>query len=392
MAIEFADDPRNPASIRVIGVGGAGGNAINRMIEGNLTGCDFIAANTDLQALGAAIAPVRIQLGNSVTRGLGSGGNPELGRRAVEESRELIAESLEGSDMVFVTAGMGGGTGTGAAPIVSEVAKELGALTVGVVTKPFDFEGLHRMRQATEGLAALKEKVDTLIVIPNQRLLSIVQKDTPLTEAFRIADDVLFQATRGISDLISVPGLVNLDFADVRTVMSKMGDALMGTGSAEGDDRAQNAARQAVTSPLLEEVSVSGARGVLVNITGGEDLSLTEVNDATSIIYEAAGEEANLFFGAVIDPAVKGKILVTVIATGIGESGVAERVEERERVQAVAAETVTFPALSPVELDRPAYQRSDPQTGRGEEPAKRVIRSFLDDDLETPTFLRKQMD
>jgi len=389
MPIELVEESMKQASIRVIGVGGAGGNAINRMIEGGLTGCDFIAANTDLQALGASKAPVRVGIGSTVTRGLGSGGNPDVGRRAIEESRDRVAETLEGADMVFVTAGMGGGTGTGAAPMVAEIAKELGALTVGVVTKPFDFEGRVRARQAREGLMELKEHVDTLIVIPNQRLLSIVQKNTTLLEAFRLADEVLLQATRGISDLIAVPGLVNLDFADVRTVMSKMGDALMGTGRGEGESRAADAARQAVTSPLLEEVSISGAKGVLVNITGGEDLALSDVNDATSIIYDAAGDDANLIFGAVIDPECTGKILVTVIATGIGASDMAERVPERERVRA-AAQPVPIPALAPVDLERPAFRRGE---GREvSEPAKRVIRSFIDDDLETPTFLRKQMD
>jgi cell division protein FtsZ len=283
---------------------------------------------------------------------------------------------------------MGGGTGTGAAPIVAEIGKELGALTVGVVTKPFEFEGRQRAKQAKEGLAALKHAVDTLIVIPNQRLLSIVQKDTTLEEAFRLADEVLLQATRGISDLISVPGLVNLDFADVRTVMAKMGDALMGTGSASGDNRAADAARQAVTSPLLEEVSIAGAKGVLVNISGGNDLSLTDVNDATSIIYEAAGEDANIFFGAVIDSGFNGEIRVTVIATGIGDSSYAEQRPEREVVaQPVKDQPVT---LTAVDLDRPAFRRGEKKSDP--EPAKRVIRSFIDDDLETPTFLRKQMD
>lgn len=382
MPFELVQEPVNLAKIRVIGCGGAGGNAINRMIDGGLTGVDFIAANTDMQALGASNAPTRLQIGTTVTRGLGSGGNPEVGRRAIEESRDLVAESLEGSDMVFVTAGLGGGTGTGAAPIVASISKELGALTVGVVTKPFDFEGRHRQRQAQEGLQTLKESVDTLIVIPNQRLLSIVQKDTKLSEAFRVADDVLLQATRGISDLIAVPGLVNLDFADVRSVMSKMGDALMGTGHAEGENRASEAARQAVTSPLLEEVSISGAKGVLVNITGSDDLSLTDVNDATSIIYDAAGDDANLFFGAVIDPSFEGRIQVTVIATGIGASAAAA---DRPRVHSVP-EPVSIGAVN---LDRPAYRRNEDAAA---EPVKRVIRSFIDDDLETPTFLRKQMD
>ncbi len=387
MSFELASEPDRLASIRVIGVGGAGGNAIHRMIEAGLTGCDFLAANTDLQVLGQSPAPVRIQLGPTVTRGLGSGGNPEVGRRAVEESREIIAEALEGSDMVFVTAGMGGGTGTGAAPVVAEIAKDMGALTVAVVTKPFDFEGRHRGRQAKDGLAALKEKVDTLIVIPNQRLISIVQKDTPLSEAFRLADEVLMQATRGISDLIGVPGLVNLDFADVRSVMSKMGDALMGTGRANGENRASNAARQSVTSPLLEEVSISGAKGVLVNITGGADLSLTDVHEATSVIYEAAGDDANIFFGAVIDPRYTNEIVVTVIATGIGETAV-RTTKVKEEAAEVPPPVRAYPALEAVNLDRPTFRRAH---GESEGP-KRVIRSFIDDDLETPTFLRKQMD
>ena len=388
MPIEFVEEPQKLASIRVIGVGGAGGNAINRMIAAGLTGCEFFAANTDLQALGSNVAPVRLQIGQTVTRGLGSGGNPDVGRRSIDESRDLVAEALDGADMVFVAAGMGGGTGTGAAPVVAEIAKELGALTVGVVTKPFDFEGRQRARQAKEGLAALKHAVDTLIVIPNQRLLSIVQKDTALEDAFRLADDVLLQATRGIADLISVPGLVNLDFADVSTVMAKMGDALMGTGSASGDNRASDAARQAITSPLLEEVSISGAKGVLVNITGGNDLALTDVNDATSIIYEAAGEDANIFFGAVVDSAFNGEIRVTVIATGIGESSHAT--ERGERELAAAAPRNAPITLAAVDLERPAFRRGDKEPGQA--PAKRVIRSFIDDDLETPTFLRKQMD
>jgi len=389
MPFELVEEPLNLAKIRVIGVGGAGGNAINRMIHGGLNGCDFIAANTDMQALSASVATTRIQIGTTVTRGLGSGGNPESGRRSIEESRDVVAEVLEGSDMVFVTAGMGGGTGTGAAPVVAEIAKELGALTVGVVTKPFDFEGRHRGRVAQEGLNLLKDSVDTLIVIPNQRLLSIVQKDTPLSEAFRLADEVLLHATRGISDLIAVPGLVNLDFADVRTVMSKMGDALMGTGLSESETRAADAARQAVTSPLLEEVSIAGAKGVLVNITGGEDLSLTDVNEATSIIYDAAGDDANLFFGAVVDPEFAGRIQVTVIATGIGASSSARRTETRTGTTPPPPAAVVTPITSG-NLERPAYQRAERRPEP--EPVKRVIRSFIDDDLETPTFLRKQMD
>jgi len=313
--LELELEPQRFASLKVVGVGGGGSNAVNRMIMSGLKAVEFISLNTDAQALAHSDAQVKIQLGEKLTRGLGAGGNPEIGRQAAEESRESITSVLRGADMVFITAGMGGGTGTGAAPIVAECAKEVGALTVGIVTKPFSFEGKRRLSQAEQGLQALKEKVDTLITIPNDRLLKIVDKHTTLQESFRIADDVLRQAVQGISDLISKPGLINLDFADVRSIMSEQGAALMGIGRASGEGRSAAAAQAAISSPLLE-TSIEGARGVLLNITGGEDLSLFEVNEAADVIHQAAHAEANIIFGAVIDPEMKDEIMITVIATG----------------------------------------------------------------------------
>ena len=312
---------QNPLSARIkaIGVGGGGGNAINTMIGAGLSGVDFIVANTDAQALSSNAASVKIQLGEKITKGLGAGANPEIGRQATLEDRDRISEYQSGADMIFVTAGMGGGTGTGGAPVIASVAREVGALTVGVVTKPFIFEGRIRMRQAEEGIRELMENVDTLIVIPNQRLLGVADKTMTLLETFKIADGVLLQAVRGISDLIVTPGLINLDFADVRTVMAEMGFALMGASSATGENRAVEAAQKAISSPLLEDVSIHGAKGVLINITGGADLSLYEVNEAASLIQGEADEEANIIFGAVIDERLKDEIRITVIATGFGE-------------------------------------------------------------------------
>ena len=309
-----ADSPA--ATMKVVGVGGAGGNAVNRMLNEGLQGVDFIAINTDMQALNNSKAATRIQIGNKLTRGLGAGAKPEIGRQAIEEDKEKIYSALENTDLVFVTAGMGGGTGTGAAPIVAEIAKLQGALTIGIVTKPFAFEGRKRMMRAEEGIAELKEKVDTLIVIPNDKLLAIVDRNTRLTDAFKMADQILLDATRGISDLINIPGLVNVDFADVGTVMDSMGDALMGSATANGDKRAQEAAEAVVHSPLLDDISIEGAMGVLVNITGGEDLALLEVNEAISIIQDKVGDDANLIFGAVIDKGLKDEIRITMIATG----------------------------------------------------------------------------
>ncbi|GAA3403961.1 cell division protein FtsZ [Paenibacillus hodogayensis] len=303
------------AKIKVIGVGGGGSNAVNRMIEFGLKGVEFITANTDAQALQTAKSEIKLQLGEKLTRGLGAGANPDVGKKAAEESRDLIINALRGADMVFVTAGMGGGTGTGAAPVIAEIAKECGALTVGVVTRPFTFEGRKRAGQADQGINALKEKVDTLIVIPNDRLLEIIDKKTPMLEAFREADNVLRQGVKGISDLIAVPGLINLDFADVKTIMTERGSALMGIGIATGESRAAEAAKKAIMSPLLE-TSIDGARGVLMNITGGANLSLYEVNEAADIVASASDPEVNMIFGAGIDDKLTDEIMVTVIATG----------------------------------------------------------------------------
>src|ERR1700731_3983311 len=313
------DEGEGPAArIKVIGIGGGGSNAVNRMVGTGLDGVEFIVANTDLQALRVNRAPVKLQIGSKLTKGLGAGADPNIGRSAALEDTDRIIQAVGGPDMGFITTGLGGGTGTGAAPVIASLASELGALTIAVVTKPFKFEGKKRQLQAERGLEALRDAVDTVITIPNERLLTIIDRTTPLTEAFATADDVLRQAIQGISDLIIVPGLINLDFADVKTIMSGMGLAMMGTGIAEGNDRAVEAARRAISSPLLEGASVTGARGVIINITGGPDLSLVEVSEASSIVQEAAHEDANIIFGAVIDPALKGKVKITVIATGFG--------------------------------------------------------------------------
>lgn len=313
--LEFDFELESMAQIKVIGVGGGGSNAVNRMIENGVKGVEFITVNTDAQALHLAKSEHKLQIGDKLTRGLGAGANPEVGSKAAEESRDIIMNQLKGSDMVFVTAGMGGGTGTGAAPVIAEIARECGALTVGVVTRPFTFEGRKRSTQAELGIEALKEKVDTLIVIPNDRLLEIVDKKTPMLEAFREADNVLRQAVQGISDLIAVPGLINLDFADVKTIMTERGSALMGIGIATGENRAAEAARKAIMSPLLE-TSIDGARGVIMNITGGTNLSLYEVNEAAEIVISASDPDVNMIFGAIIDDELKDEIKVTVIATG----------------------------------------------------------------------------
>lgn len=313
--LDFDIEAGNLAVIKVVGVGGGGNNAVNRMIEMGLRGVDFIAINTDAQALTLSNATYKVQIGQKLTKGLGAGANPEVGQKAAEESKDEIIHALRGADMVFITAGMGGGTGTGAAPIVAEAAKEVGALTVGVVTKPFTFEGRRRMSVAEKGIANLRSKVDTLITIPNDRLLQVVEKKTSILQAFRIADDVLRQGVQGISDLIAVPGLINLDFADVKTIMLETGSALMGIGVGHGENRAAEAAKAAVSSPLLE-TSIEGAKGVLLSITGGPDLGLFEVNEAAEIIAQAADPEANIIFGAVIDENLKDEIRVTVIATG----------------------------------------------------------------------------
>jgi cell division protein FtsZ len=379
LSIRFADEYTNNARIKVVGVGGAGGNAVNGMIYAGLVGVEFIAINTDLQALDTNKATCKLQIGKNLTKGLGAGANPDVGRRAIEEDMEEVTEALRDTDMVFVTAGMGGGTGTGAGPVVAEIARNLGALTVGIVTKPFLFEGKKRSDRADEGIQDLKDKVDTLIVIPNQRLLAIVERQTTLVDAFLMADDILLQATRGISDLITVPGMINLDFADVRTVMSEMGDALMGVGVAHGENRALEAAQQAISSPLLEDVSIAGAKGVLVNITGGSDLTLYDVNDATTVIYEAAGGDANIIFGAVINPDITDELRVTVIATGFTGSG-----------NALPKDTEV---LDIKKMESPTYRR----WGKTSEVSQNMLlrEEFVPptrENMEIPTFLRRQMD
>ncbi|MFQ5708052.1 MAG: cell division protein FtsZ [bacterium] len=392
MNLRFAFDEKHSlmAKMKVVGVGGAGSNAINRMIEAKLGGVDFIAVNTDLQALEMCKASSRIQIGRSLTKGLGAGANPDVGRRAIEEDREAVFEALADSDMIFVTAGMGGGTGTGAAPVVAEIAKDLGALTVGIVTKPFLFEGPKRSQRADEGILELKDRVDTLIVIPNQRLLSVVSKDTPLNAAFQLADDVLLQATKGISDLIAVPGLINLDFADVRTIMSEMGDALMGSGLAEGENRAMEAAHQAIASPLLEDVSIQGALGVLVNVTGGEDMTLHEVNDATTVISEAAGSEANIIFGAVIDQRMEQVMRVTVIATGFKHNGRLSSLSGSARRNFANILDHRFE-----DLETPTYQRLNEASNEKHEVEKikdERWEKIKNEDYDIPAYLRRRAD
>ncbi len=318
--IEFDENKNLAAKVKVIGVGGGGNNALNTMISYQLTGVEFIAANTDAQALAANLAPIKLQLGASLTKGLGAGANPEVGRKAALEDVEKIREVLKGADMIFITAGLGGGTGTGGAPVIAEVAREAGALTVAIVTKPFHFEGKKRMKQAEEGLANLRMVADALITIPNQRLLSISGKNMTLLEAFKKADEILYHAAKGISDIIVGQGIINLDFADVRTIMSETGMALMGTGIASGDNRSIEAAQRAISSPLLEDISIEGARGLLINITGGSNMTLNEINEATTLIQKEAHEDANIIWGMVIDEAMKEEIRVTVIATGFGKT------------------------------------------------------------------------
>lgn len=366
--LEFDLELEQLAQIKVIGVGGGGSNAVNRMIENGVKGVEFITVNTDAQALHLAKSEHKLQIGDKLTRGLGAGANPDVGNKAAEESREQIMNQLKGSDMVFVTAGMGGGTGTGAAPVIAEIARECGALTVGVVTRPFTFEGRKRSGQAEHGIEALKEKVDTLIVIPNDRLLEIVDKKTPMLEAFREADNVLRQAVQGISDLIAVPGLINLDFADVKTIMTERGSALMGIGIATGENRAAEAARKAIMSPLLE-TSIDGARGVIMNITGGSNLSLYEVNEAAEIVISASDPDVNMIFGAIIDEDLKDEIKVTVIATGF---------ESKASVQPVR---------------RGAQQDTgvnEPKSAPNTSSVKPFGVSTSSDQLEIPAFLRKQ--
>ncbi|MBN1290930.1 MAG: cell division protein FtsZ [Candidatus Latescibacteria bacterium] len=380
------------ANIKVVGVGGAGGNAINRMITSNLKGVEFVAINTDKQALDINQANMKLQIGASLTKGLGAGANPEVGRKAIEEDIDKISELLRGVDMVFVTAGMGGGTGTGASPVVAQIARDAGALTVGVVTKPFLFEGATRQKIAVKGVKDLKDVVDTLIVVPNQRLLSIAERNMPFTEAFRMADDVLFQATKGISDIINVPGIVNVDFMDVRTVMSEMGDAIMGTGTGQGENRGRQAAEQAINSPLLENVSIRGARGVLLNITGGNDMGLYDIDQAAMLIYEEAGDGANIIFGAVIDENIHDEVRVTVIATGFNVGEGCEAVEEQ------MATIVDFESdTSEFDIDRAVREAAGITNSAKEQRVvlNGAVRRFdrtAKNGLDYPTFLRRQAD
>lgn len=450
---EFEDNLNYSAKIKVIGVGGGGGNAVKTMIKAKLDGVEFIAANTDVQALKTHEAMVKIQLGAELTKGLGAGSNPDVGRDAALEDIRAIQESLRDSDMVFITAGMGGGTGTGAAPVIARIAKEAGALTVAVVTKPFAFEGKKRYRQGELGIEALKKEVDTLITIPNEKLLAISGKETPMLDTFKMADNILLQAVKGISDLITIPGLINLDFADVKTVMKETGMALMGTGAARGENRALEAAKLAISSPLLESVSISGATGILLNITGSSSMTLFEVNEASKLIQEEAHEEANIIFGAVIDDKMKDELRVTVIATGFNKTEfkkIDARSEDKpyvikswaqyqknkeERMKSPPAasrmDTATHPAPSVEEAPRPFARsretkpmgRMYPSTGGGvtasvPQPLMAEVASFpaeslvqmrredselrkivsevgvsgLDDEFDIPAFIRKRAD
>ena len=397
----FQEEPQSPVRIKVIGVGGAGCNAVNTMITGGLCRVDFVAANTDVQALERSQASYKIQIGPERTRGLGAGAKPEVGRDAALESKDEIRESLVGADMVFVTAGMGGGTGTGAAPIVASIARELGILTVAVVTKPFQYEGHRRMSHAEEGIRDLGRHVDTLLIIPNQRLLGIVDKATPLLDAFKVADDVLRQAIQGIADVITTIGLVNVDFADVRTIMAHTGRAVMGMGIGRGANRAQEAAQKAICSPLLEEGSVEGARGVLLNITGGPNMSLHEVEEAASIVQHAADAEANIIVGQVINPEIGDDLIVTVIATGFereeqatarptvtAERPAARTPNGRPAQQVLTGVHATGSDRPHKDLDRPTFLR---RMGETREAVERIA-VVGDDEWDVPTFLRKQAD
>ncbi|MCX5818701.1 MAG: cell division protein FtsZ [Deltaproteobacteria bacterium] len=370
------------ATIKVIGIGGAGGNAVNTMISYNLRGVDFIAANTDAQALEASASPIKIQLGAEATKGLGAGSDPDIGRQAAIETRETLREHLDGSDMVFITAGLGGGTGTGGAPIAAEIAREIGALTVAVVTKPFQFEGKKRNGQAEVGIAELRKIVDTLIIVPNQRLLSLGGRELSLLDAFKKADDILYHAVKGISDLIMVPGLINLDFADVKNVMSQMGLALMGTGTASGENRAVEAAQKAISSPLLEDNTIQGARGVLLNITGGPGMTIHEINEASSMIQAEAHEDANIIFGTVVDESMGDEIRITVIATGFETAENTARANVASLGNFRRVNNMAVPTF--IRNERPADAFPPGKTDASEDDSR--------PDLEIPTFLRRQAD
>ena len=385
MSDEFASFDQR-AVIKVCGIGGGGGNAINNMINANLMGVDFIAANTDAQALEISKATTKLQLGANITKGLGAGANPEVGRSAALEDADRVREALDRSDMVFVTAGLGGGTGTGGAPVVAQIAKELGALTVAVITKPFNFEGRQRMKTADTGIKELKEVVDTIITIPNNRLLSLAAKNSTFLEMLKKADDVLLYAVKGISDLITIPGLINLDFADVKTIMGEMGMALMGTGIASGNDRATVAAQQAISSPLLEDVNINGAKGVLMNISCGLDLTIDEVQEASTLIQKEAHEDANIIWGTVLDQSAGDELRVTVIATGIGEVDVRPKPDFG----------IIHGARREDDLEIPTFlRRSRKSEDSGNEPSRPMSYKDLpidEDELDIPTFLRRQAD
>jgi cell division protein FtsZ len=378
LRVDFSDDFRQGAKLKVIGVGGGGGNAVNRMIAAKVEGVEFMVANTDLQALKCSQAPVKIQLGSKLTKGLGAGANPDIGRRAALEDTEKVIEALEGADMVFITAGLGGGTGTGGAPIVAGLARELGALTVAVVTKPFAFEGKRRMAQAEQGLGELSEHVDTVICIPNERLMQFVDAGTSFFEAFRIADDILRQAVQGISDIITITGIINRDFADIKTIMEGMGYAVMGTATASGDNRAVSATRQAIASPLLEDASINGAQGILLNITGSSKLTLHEVHEASSIVQQVAAENANIIFGAVHDESMAGAVKVTVIATGI----------KSEKMGISRPPALSMAAKTMQQNLRNAVQKREKLPI--ETAAPEAVTEAPPDDLEVPAFIRRR--
>ena len=397
--IEFDENKNLAARVKIIGIGGGGNNALNTMISYGLSGVEFIAANTDAQALGTNLAPIKLQLGASLTKGLGAGANPEIGRKAALEDVEKIREALKGSDMVFITAGLGGGTGTGGAPVIAEVAREMGALTVAIVTKPFHFEGKKRMKQAEEGLANVRMTADALITIPNQRLLSISGKNMTLVEAFKRADEILYHAAKGISDIIVGQGIINLDFADVRTVMSETGMALMGTGIASGENRSVEAAQKAISSPLLEDITIEGARGLLINITGGHDMTLNEINEATTLIQKEAHEEANIIWGMVIDEGMKEDLRVTVIATGFGKvepkSASVSRVKKVAPISISMRENRSIPTSMRENREIPAFMRRVKVNERFDELKLSEPPEFPagdEDRFDIPTFLRKQAD
>ncbi len=393
MTFEIEELPAQNARMKVVGVGGGGGNAVNRMIEEHLAGVQFISVNTDAQALAASRSDLKVQIGKKLTRGLGAGARPEIGRQAIEENRDEVLQHLQGADLVFVTCGMGGGTGTGAAPIIAQMAKDIGALTVGIVTKPFLFEGRKRMKQAEMGITELRRNVDTMIVVPNERLLAVVGKGIPFQDALKKADEVLLNATRGIASLITSTGIINVDFADVRTVMQNGGAALMGTGIGSGENRALEAAQQAISSPLLDNVSINGASGVLINILGGEDLTLGEATQISEIIHDAVGDDAQIIFGAGNDPKLKGEVRVTVIATGFDRAVTGEPVVERGSTAQILPFThrKQAGAASPAH-HAPSTPTPQPFVRPAPSPNPRPASSPDVSDMEIPTFIRRQMD